>query len=216
MNGFSRASSATGASPLQWDLGCDTENTTDRDMTEIILYLMLSLGTVIREEVGLYLEKAGGEVLGNAAKVVLAKESTTIVGDSSTQGAVSKRIGQIQKLLESTEQDYEKKKLSEKIAKLSGGFAVIQVGAQTETELKEKKLRVEDALNATKATIDEGIVVGGGCTLLRLAAKVENIKGTLDNDKQKIGADIVKRALRYPMKLIAKNAGVNGSVVNCN
>ncbi|KAM3282991.1 ruBisCO large subunit-binding protein subunit beta, chloroplastic-like [Capsicum chacoense] len=173
-------------------------------------------GTVIREEVGLYLEKAGGEVLGNAAKVVLAKESTTIVGDGSTQHAVSKRIGQIQKLLESTEQDYEKKKLSEKIAKLSGGVAVIQVGAQTETELKEKKLRVEDALNATKATIDEVIVVGGGCTLLRLAAKVENIKGTLDNDKQKIGADIVKRALRYPMKLIAKNAGVNGSVVNCN
>ncbi|PHT99632.1 RuBisCO large subunit-binding protein subunit beta, chloroplastic [Capsicum chinense] len=160
-------------------------------------------GTVIREEVGLYLEKAGGAVLGNAAKVVLAKESTTIVGDGSTQDA-------------STEQDYEKKKLSEKIAKLSGGVAVIQVGAQTETELKEKKLRVEDALNATKATIDEGIVVGGGCTLLRLAAKVENIKGTLDNDKQKIGADIVKRALRYPMKLIAKNAGVNGSVVNCN
>ncbi|KAJ8535914.1 hypothetical protein K7X08_034315 [Anisodus acutangulus] len=174
---------------------------------------ILTGGTVIREEVGLYLDKAGSEVLGHAAKVVLTKESTTIVGDGSTQDAVSKRIAQIKRLLEAAEQDYEKEKLNERIAKLSGGVAVIQVGAQTETELKEKKLRVEDALNATKAAVDEGIVVGGGCTLLRLAAKVDDIKGTLDNDEQKIGADIVKRALRYPMKLIAKNAGVNGSVV---
>lgn len=145
--------------------------------------------------------------------MVLSKDSTTIVGDGSTQDAVSKRVAQIKRLLEEAEQDYEKEKLNERIAKLSRGVAVIQVGAQTETELKEKKLRVEDALNATKAAVDEGIVVGGGCTLLRLAAKVEDIKGTLDNDEQKIGADIVKRALRYPMKLIAKNAGVNGSVV---
>ncbi|XP_016549156.1 ruBisCO large subunit-binding protein subunit beta, chloroplastic-like [Capsicum annuum] len=173
-------------------------------------------GTVIREEVGLYLEKAGSEVLGNAAKVVLAKESTTIVGGGSTQDAVSKRIAQIKRLLECVEQNYEKEKLSEKIVKLSGGVAVIQVRAQTETELKEKKLRVEDALNATKAAVDEGIVVGGGCTLLRLAAKVEDIKGALDNNEQTIGANIVKRSLRYPMKLIAKNAGVNGSVVNYN
>ncbi|PQQ04091.1 hypothetical protein Pyn_23885 [Prunus yedoensis var. nudiflora] len=114
------------------------------------------------------------------------------------------------------------------IAKLSGGVAVIQVGAQTETELKEKKLRVEDALNATKAAVEEGIVVGGGCTLLRLASKVDAIKDTLDNDEEKIylvcsrlepygklqvGADIVKRALSYPLKLIAKNAGVNGIVM---
>ncbi|KAM3289641.1 hypothetical protein P3S67_017930 [Capsicum chacoense] len=170
-------------------------------------------GIVIREEVGLYLEKAGSEVLGNAAKVVLAKESTTIFGDDSTQDAVSKRTGEIKRILESTEQDNEKEKLTEKIAKLSGGVAVIQFGAQTETEIKEKKLRVENALNATKVSVDEGIVVGGGCTLLRLAAKVEDIKGTLDNDEQKIGADILKRALRYPMKLIAKNTGFNGSVV---
>ncbi|XP_019198810.1 PREDICTED: ruBisCO large subunit-binding protein subunit beta, chloroplastic-like [Ipomoea nil] len=174
---------------------------------------VLTGGTVIREEVGLSLDKAGSEVLGHAAKVVLAKESTTIVGDGSTQEVVNKRVAQIRNLAEEAEQDYEKEKLNERIAKLSGGVAVIQVGAQTETELKEKKLRVEDALNATKAAVEEGIVVGGGCTLLRLAAKVDAIKESLDNDEQRVGADIVKRALSYPMKLIAKNAGVNGSVV---
>ncbi|KAG8494716.1 hypothetical protein CXB51_012279 [Gossypium anomalum] len=174
---------------------------------------VLTGGTVIREEVGLSLDKAEKEVLGHAAKVVLTKETTTIVGDGSTQEAVNKRVSQIKNLVEAADQEYEKEKLNERIAKLSGGVAVIQVGAQTETELKEKKLRVEDALNATKAAVEEGIVVGGGCTLLRLAAKVDAIKETLDNDEQKVGADIVKRALSYPMKLIAKNAGVNGSVV---
>ncbi|CAA2982398.1 ru large subunit-binding subunit beta, chloroplastic [Olea europaea subsp. europaea] len=174
---------------------------------------ILTGGTVIREEVGLSLNTAGSEVLGLAAKVVLTKDTTTVVGDGSTQEAVNKRVAQIRNLVESAEQDFEKEKLNERIAKLSGGVAVIQVGAQTETELKEKKLRVEDALNATKAAVEEGIVVGGGCTLLRLAAKVDAIKDTLDNDEQKVGADIVKRALSYPMKLIAKNAGVNGSVV---
>ncbi|XP_007024263.2 PREDICTED: ruBisCO large subunit-binding protein subunit beta, chloroplastic [Theobroma cacao] len=174
---------------------------------------ILTGGTVIRDEVGLSLDKAEKEVLGQAAKVVLTKETTTIVGDGSTQEAVNKRVAQIKNLVEAAEQDYEKEKLNERIAKLSGGVAVIQVGAQTETELKEKKLRVEDALNATKASVEEGIVVGGGCTLLRLAAKVDAVRETLDNDEQKVGADIVKRALSYPMKLIAKNAGVNGSVV---
>ncbi|WOG99195.1 hypothetical protein DCAR_0518543 [Daucus carota subsp. sativus] len=174
---------------------------------------ILTGGTVIREEVGLTLDQADMEVLGHAAKVVLTKDATTIVGDGSTQDAVNRRVAQIRNLAEAAEQDYEKEKLSERIAKLSGGVAVIQVGAQTETELKEKKLRVEDALNATKAAVEEGIVVGGGCTLLRLAVKVDAIKDTLDNAEQKVGADIVQRALRYPMKLIAKNAGVNGSVV---
>nr|KJB73258.1 hypothetical protein B456_011G224500 [Gossypium raimondii] len=167
---------------------------------------ILTGGTVIRDEVGLSLDKASKEVLGHASKVVLTKDTTTIVGDGSTQEAVNKRVA--------AEQDYEKEKLNERIAKLSGGVAVIQVGAQTETELKEKKLRVEDALNATKAAVEEGIVVGGGCTLLRLASKVDAIKDSLDNDEEKVGADIVKRALSYPLKLIAKNAGVNGSVVS--
>ncbi|CAN7130895.1 unnamed protein product [Brassica rapa subsp. narinosa] len=175
---------------------------------------ILTGATVIREEVGLSLDKAGKEVLGHAAKVVLTKETSTIVGDGSTQDAVQKRVTQIKNLIEQAEQDYEKEKLNERIAKLSGGVAVIQVGAQTETELKEKKLRVEDALNATKAAVEEGIVVGGGCTLLRLASKVDAIKAALDNDEEKVGADIVKRALSYPLKLIAKNAGVNGSVVS--
>ncbi|CAO2821807.1 unnamed protein product [Amaranthus hypochondriacus] len=175
---------------------------------------ILTGGTVIRDEVGLTLDKAGKEVLGNAAKVVLTKDSSTIVGDGSTQEAVSKRVAQIKSLIEVAEQDYEKEKLNERIAKLSGGVAVIQVGAQTETELKEKKLRVEDALNATKAAVEEGIVVGGGCTLLRLASKVDAIKDQLENEEEKVGADIVKRALSYPLKLIAKNTGVNGSVVS--
>ncbi|XP_010451233.1 PREDICTED: chaperonin 60 subunit beta 3, chloroplastic [Camelina sativa] len=174
----------------------------------------LTGATVIREEVGLQLEKVGPEVLGNAGKVVLTKDTTTIVGDGSTEEVVKKRVEQIKNLIEAAEQDYEKEKLNERIAKLSGGVAVIQVGAQTETELKEKKLRVEDALNATKAAVEEGIVVGGGCTLLRLASKVDAIKETLANDEEKVGADIVKKALSYPLKLIAKNAGVNGSVVS--
>ncbi|GLU22282.1 hypothetical protein SLE2022_383700 [Rubroshorea leprosula] len=137
--------------------------------------------TVIRDVVVLSLDKAEKEVLGHAAK--------------------------IKKLVEAAEQDHEKEKLNERIVKLSGGVAIIQVGAQTETELKEKKLRVEDALNATKSAVVEGIVVGGGCTLLLLAAKVDAIKNTLENDDQKVGADINR---------FLPNAGVNGSIVNEN
>ncbi|EFJ33580.1 hypothetical protein SELMODRAFT_142800 [Selaginella moellendorffii] len=173
----------------------------------------LTGGTVVKDEVGLQLDKVGSEVLGTASKVVITKDYSTIVGDGSTQEAVSKRVNQIKNQLEATEQDYEREKLNERIAKLSGGVAVIQVGAQTETELKEKKLRVEDALNATKAAVEEGIVVGGGIALLRLSSKVDAIKDTLENDEQKIGAEIVRKALSYPVKLIAKNAGVNGSVI---
>jgi chaperonin GroEL len=174
---------------------------------------ILTGATVVREEIGLALDKVGREVLGNAAKIEITKDNTTIVGDGTTEDAVKQRVNQIRRQMEDTEQDYEKEKLQERIARLSGGVAIIQVGAQTETELKEKKLRVEDALNATKAAVEEGIVVGGGCTLLRLAEKVDEIKATLENDEQRIGADIVKRALSYPLKLIAKNAGVNGSIV---
>jgi chaperonin GroEL len=170
-------------------------------------------GTCVKEELGLNLAKVGVEVLGTTAKVVLAKENCTIVGDGSAEQAVKDRIKQIKVLLENAEAEYEKEKLNERIARLSGGVAIVQVGAQTETELKEKKLRVEDALNATKAAVQEGIVIGGGCTLLKLAAKVSAFRETLDNDEQKIGADIVQRALGYPLKLIAENAGTNGSVV---
>ena len=174
---------------------------------------ILTGATVVKDELGLSLDKVGVEVLGNAARVELGKESCTIVGDGTTQLEVEARVKQINRLIEGTEAEYEKEKLLERAARLSGGVAIIQVGAQTETELKEKKLRVEDALNATKAAVEEGIVIGGGCTLLKLAAAVDAIKETLPNEEQKLGADIIKRALSYPMKLIAQNAGVNGSVV---
>ncbi|PNH08847.1 RuBisCO large subunit-binding protein subunit beta-2 [Tetrabaena socialis] len=149
-------------------------------------------------------------------KVSISKENCTIVGDGRTAKEVEARVKQIRNLAADTEQEYEKEKLNERIARLSGGVAIIQVGAQTETELKEKKLRVEDALNATKAAVEEGVVIGGGCTLLRLAQKVDAIKLTLDGEEQRMGADIIKRALSYPIKLIANNAGVNGSVVMQN
>ena len=174
---------------------------------------ILTGATVVKDELGLSLDKVGTVVLGNAARIELGKESCTIVGDGSTNLEVEARVKQINRLVEGTEAEYEKEKLNERAARLSGGVAIIQVGAQTETELKEKKLRVEDALNATKAAVEEGIVIGGGCTLLKLAAAVDDIKETLPNEEQKLGADIIKRALKYPMRLIASNAGDNGSVV---
>ncbi|CAN6887113.1 unnamed protein product [Brassica oleracea] len=163
---------------------------------------ILTGATVIREEDGLSLDKAGKEVLGNSYKVVLTKEMTTIVGDGTTHEAVNKRVAEIKNLIEQAEQGYEKETLNERLAKLSGGVAVIQVGGQTETERREKKLKFEAALNGTK----EGTVVGGGCTFLGLADKVDPIKDTLENEEEKIGADIVKKAL--------SNAGEGGSVVS--
>ncbi|KAF4398261.1 hypothetical protein G4B88_007540 [Cannabis sativa] len=174
---------------------------------------ILTGATVIRDEMGFTLDKAGIEVLGTATKVVISKDSTLIVTDGSTRDAVNKRVTQIQRLVENTEENFQKKILNERIARLSGGIAIIQVGAQTQVELKDKQLRIEDALNAAKASIKEGVVVGGGCSLLRLSTKVDGIKQDLDNDEQRIGAEIFKRALSYPVKLIAKNAGVNGNVV---
>ncbi|GMN38907.1 hypothetical protein TIFTF001_008139 [Ficus carica] len=174
---------------------------------------ILTGGTVIRDEMGLTLEKAGKEVLGTATKVVITKDSTLIVTDGSTREAVEKRVTQIRRLVENTEEKFPKKILNERIARLSGGIAILQVGAQTQVELKDKQLRIEDALNATKAAIEEGVVVGGGCSLLRLSTKVDGIKQLLDNEEQRIGAEIFKRALSYPVKLIAKNASANGNVV---
>lgn len=174
---------------------------------------ILTGGQLVKDELGISLDKADDSILGVSAKVSVSKEHITIVGDGSTQADVEARVKQIKNLASETEAEYEKEKLNERIARLSGGVAVIQVGAQTETELKEKKLRVEDALNATKAAVEEGIVTGGGCTLLRLANVVDTFKATLTDDEQKVGADIVKRALPYSLKLIANNAGDNGSVV---
>ncbi|CAK9316802.1 unnamed protein product [Citrullus colocynthis] len=173
----------------------------------------LTGATVVREDSGFTLEKTGKEVLGSASKVVISKHSTLIVTDGNTREAVRKRVLQIQKLMENTEENFPKKILNERIARLSGRIAILQVGAQTEVELKDRQLRIEDALNASKAAIEEGVVVGGGCCLLRLSTKVDAIKKVLENDEQMIGAEIFKRALSYPMKLIARNAGVNGNVV---
>ncbi|CAM8979924.1 unnamed protein product [Rhodiola kirilowii] len=166
-----------------------------------------------RDEMGLILSKVGKEVLGSATKVVVTQDTTLIVTDGSTREAVDQRVSQIRALVENTEENFEKKILKERIARLSGGIAILEVGAQTVVELKDKQLRIEDAVNATKAAIEEGIVVGGGCSLLRLSLKIDEIKECLDNEEQKIGAEIFRRSLSYPAKLIAKNAGVSGSIV---
>ncbi|CAO2142377.1 unnamed protein product [Urochloa humidicola] len=168
-------------------------------------------GTVVSDEMGYSLEKAGKEVLGSASKVVIRKDSTLIVTDGSTHHAIEKRVALIKGQIE---ERYNKKILGERIARLCGGIAIIQVGAQTVIEMKDKKLRIEDALNATRAAIEEGVVVGGGCSLLRLSKKIDTIKeSSLDNIEQKIGADIFKQALSYPTSLIANNAGMNGDFV---
>ncbi|XP_073023950.1 chaperonin 60 subunit beta 4, chloroplastic-like isoform X2 [Primulina eburnea] len=174
---------------------------------------ILTGGTVIRDDMGLTLENAHRDMLGSASKVAITKDSTLIVTDGSTQDAVKERVSQIQRLVENTAEKFQKKILNERIARLSSGIAILQVGAQTVVELKDKQLRVEDALNATKAAIEEGVVVGGGCCLLRLSTKIDSIREQLDNEEQKIGADILKRALTYPARQIAKNAGVNGNTV---
>ncbi|KAL0463681.1 UNVERIFIED_CONTAM: Chaperonin 60 subunit beta 4, chloroplastic [Sesamum latifolium] len=174
---------------------------------------VLTGGTVIRDEMGLNLENANKDMLGSASKVVITKDSTLIVTDGSTQEAVKNRVSQMQRLVENTVEKFQKKILNERIARLSGGIAILQVGAQTVIELKDKQLRAEDALNATKAAIEEGVVVGGGCCLLRLSTKIDSVREGLDNEEQRIGADILKRALAYPTRQIAKNAGVNGNTV---
>merc|ERR1711933_89570 len=169
--------------------------------------------TLVKEELGINLENADASILGHAAKVEVGKDYCIIVGDGSNQEHVEARIKQIRNHLQAVDQKYEKDKLNERIAKLSGGVAIINIGAQTETELKEKKLRVEDALCATKAAVGEGIVVGGGSTFIKLSKEAQIFKSSLDNEEQQIGSDIVRKALLYPLRLIANNAGANGSVV---
>ncbi|MDE5122738.1 MAG: chaperonin GroEL [Trichodesmium sp. St19_bin1] len=173
---------------------------------------ILTGGQLISEEVGLSLEMADLDMMGVARKISINKDNTTIVAGGETAEEVKKRIGQIRKQLDESDSDYDKEKLQERIAKLAGGVAVIKVGAATETELKDRKLRIEDALNATKAAVEEGIVPGGGTTLIHLSTKVDEIKVGL-NEEEKIGANIVKRALEAPLHQIANNSGVEGSVV---
>jgi len=170
---------------------------------------ILTGGQVISEELGRTLEGVTMDDLGTAASVVMDKDDTTIVDGAGDKAAIEARVAQIRKQIEETSSDYDKEKLQERLAKLSGGVAVIKVGAATETEMKEKKDRVDDALSATKAAVEEGIVIGGGAALLRASAKV-NL--SLDGDEA-IGADIVKRALSAPAKQIAENAGYDAGVV---
>jgi len=169
----------------------------------------LTGGTVISEEVGRTLESATVADLGQAARVVIDKDNTTIVDGKGDKTAVEARIKEIKIQIDNTTSDYDKEKLQERLAKLSGGVAVIKVGAATETEMKEKKDRVDDALSATKAAVEEGIVIGGGAALIRAASKV---KLDLCGDEA-IGADIIMRAIKAPMKQIAENAGFDSGVV---
>ena len=170
---------------------------------------ILTGGSVIAEEMGMKLETADIESLGTAARVVIDKDNTTIVNGAGTPTSVKSRVNQIKAEIESTSSDYDKEKLQERLAKLSGGVAVIKVGAASETEMKEKKDRVDDALSATRAAVEEGIVIGGGAALIRAAAKVSL---ELEGDEQ-IGADIVLRAISAPLKQIALNAGFDAGVV---
>jgi len=173
---------------------------------------VLTDGRVIAEDVGLRLDSVDLSMLGQARKVTVTKDRTTIVSAVDTKAQVAKRVAQIRKQLQTTDSEYDKEKLQERIAKLTGGVAVIKVGAATETELKDRKLRLEDALNATRAAVEEGIIPGGGTTLLHLTKQIDRIKADLSKEEQ-VGADIIKRALAAPVRQIAENAGLEGSVI---
>ncbi|MGA1847411.1 chaperonin GroEL [Deferribacter abyssi] len=171
---------------------------------------ILTGGQVISEDLGLKLENVKLSDLGRAKKIVVDKENTTIVEGAGKPEDIQARVNQIKKQIEETTSDYDREKLQERLAKLVGGVAVIKVGAATETEMKEKKARVEDALNATKAAVEEGIVPGGGVALIRALTALEELK--LEGD-EKIGVEIIRKALEYPLRQIAENAGFEGSVV---
>lgn len=171
---------------------------------------ILTNGKAITEDLGIKLDNVDIEDLGKAKRIRIDKENTTIVEGAGKDAAIKARVAQLKKQIETSDSDYDKEKLQERLAKLSGGVAVINVGAATETEMKEKKARVEDALHATRAATQEGIVPGGGVALLRTIPAVEKMK--LEGD-EKIGADIVKRAIEEPLRQITQNAGLEGSVV---
>jgi chaperonin GroEL len=173
---------------------------------------VLTGATVISEDKAMTLDKVTLADLGRARRITISKETTTIVASEDHKQAVSARVASIKRELEATESDYDREKLNERIAKLAGGVAVIKVGAPTETELKNRKLRIEDALNATRAAVEEGIVAGGGSTLLQLAQGLDALVAQLDGD-QRTGVEIVQRALTAPVHQIATNAGRNGDVV---
>ncbi len=172
---------------------------------------ILTGGQVISEETGMKFDSVDLDVLGRAKKVIVDKENTTIVDGMGKKEEIQARIKQIQAQIEQSTSEYDKEKLRERMAKLAGGVAIIKVGAATETEMKEKKARVEDALNATKAAVEEGIVPGGGVALLRCQKALDDVKG--ENDDQDIGIKIIRRVLEEPAKVIANNAGFEGSII---
>jgi len=172
---------------------------------------ILTGGKFISEDLGLKLENLGLEDLGRAKSIVVDKENTTIVEGNGKNTEIQGRVNQIRRQIEETTSDYDREKLQERLAKLAGGVAVINVGAATETEMKEKKARVEDALHATRAAVEEGIVPGGGVALLRTLNAIDAVK--TDNDDERIGVEIVKRAIEYPTRALANNAGMEGSVI---
>ncbi|MDX1684199.1 MAG: chaperonin GroEL [Saprospiraceae bacterium] len=172
---------------------------------------ILTGGTVISEEKGYKLENADIEHLGKAEKILIDKDNTTVTNGAGDQKDIDARISQIKQQIETTTSDYDKEKLQERLAKLAGGVAVLYVGAPTEVEMKEKKDRVDDALHATRAAVEEGIVPGGGVALVRAIDALDKVDGA--NEDEKIGVNIVRKALEYPLRVIAENAGVEGSVV---
>ena len=173
---------------------------------------ILTGGTMISEDLGLKLESLELEQLGRAKQITVDKSNTTIVRGAGKQEAVSKRIAQLRNQIEASDSDYDREKLQERMAKLTGGVAVVSVGAGTETEMKQKKARVEDALHATRAAVEEGILPGGGVALLRCTEAVQAVRGKVKGD-EKIGVDIILSALAAPLRQIADNGGIDGSVV---
>jgi len=171
----------------------------------------VTAGKVISEELGFKLENTGLDDLGHIKRIVVDKDNTTLIGGKGKQADIQGRIGQIRAAIEKSTSDYDKEKLQERLAKLAGGVAVINVGAATETEMKEKKSRVEDALHATRAAVEEGIVPGGGVSLLWCQKALDKVRGA--DDDEKTGIEIVRRALEEPIRIIAQNAGAEASIV---
>ena len=171
----------------------------------------LTGATLVSEERGFTLENTTPEMLGKAEKVTITKENTTIVGGAGNKDDIAERVDLIRKQIATSTSDYDKEKLQERLGKLAGGVAVLYVGATTEVEMKEKKDRVEDALNATRAAVEEGYLPGGGVAYIRAAEALKNLKG--DNEDETTGIHIVARAIEEPLRQIARNAGVDGSVI---
>ena len=174
---------------------------------------ILTGGQVVTEDLGIKLENVTPDMLGSAKKITITKDDTTIVDGSGSKDQITARTGQLRSQIEDTTSDYDREKLQERLAKLAGGVAVLKVGGATEIEVKERKDRVDDALHATRAAVEEGIVPGGGATLLYAAKVLDQLMADTVNDDQKAGINIVKRALQSPLRQIVDNAGLDGAVV---